>query len=443
VDTEYHPVIVVGAGIAGLTAAWQLKKSGIQALVLESDQTVGGRMKSIQIDDAVVDCGAQFLSSAYTIIPELIRETRLSDNFMRTSPWVGLINNKNVSIIDPQKSWHLITQRVLSVLDFAYLVFGQLTFFKFKHKLSNLNDITLWTNYDNQYADQWIAKNFGKNIGTKLTSAIFNGFYFQSLNQSSASLAASVLSFQIFHPKTMSLTTGMGSLPQKLAENLYVKTGASVLNISEQSSHISIKTDSIEYKADQVILTTPAPITKKILQNVDSDTLPLLETPYSSSIVISLLTNINWHLPKRISSVYGFLYNPTSDCKIAAIAIENNKFISNKSNNYIINIMLSNCWAKKLLAASDDEIFSLIQLDINTIFPDIIQNIDKKFFSRWEYAMPCTPIGRANAVKKYRHSRTENNKIWLAGDYLGFPWTDSAAQTGMWAANQIFKNYSK
>lgn len=46
-------VIIIGAGIAGLTAAWHLKKCGIQALVLEADQQVGGRMKTIKIDDAL------------------------------------------------------------------------------------------------------------------------------------------------------------------------------------------------------------------------------------------------------------------------------------------------------------------------------------------------------------------------------------------------------
>ena len=37
-------VVVVGAGIAGLTAAWQLRD--LDTLVLEADDRVGGRIKS-------------------------------------------------------------------------------------------------------------------------------------------------------------------------------------------------------------------------------------------------------------------------------------------------------------------------------------------------------------------------------------------------------------
>lgn len=40
-------------------------------------------------------------------------------------------------------------------------------------------------------------------------------------------------------------------------------------------------------------------------------------------------------------------------------------------------------------------------------------------------------------LQKMGIKRNKNNRIWLAGDYLGLPWTDSAAQTGLWAATQI------
>src|SRR6185436_4388414 len=41
------PVVVVCAGLAGLTVAYQLKKAGIDALVLETSPRVGGRVQTV------------------------------------------------------------------------------------------------------------------------------------------------------------------------------------------------------------------------------------------------------------------------------------------------------------------------------------------------------------------------------------------------------------
>ena len=42
-------IAIVGAGIAGLTAGFYLKKSGIKATLFEADKRVGGRIKSAKI----------------------------------------------------------------------------------------------------------------------------------------------------------------------------------------------------------------------------------------------------------------------------------------------------------------------------------------------------------------------------------------------------------
>jgi protoporphyrinogen/coproporphyrinogen III oxidase len=43
-------VIVVGAGISGLAAAWRLKQQGIDVTVLEAEPHVGGKLHSIERD---------------------------------------------------------------------------------------------------------------------------------------------------------------------------------------------------------------------------------------------------------------------------------------------------------------------------------------------------------------------------------------------------------
>jgi hypothetical protein len=52
-------------------------------------------------------------------------------------------------------------------------------------------------------------------------------------------------------------------------------------------------------------------------------------------------------------------------------------------------------------------------------------------------AMPSVPVGHARAVTAYRSGLTRADPVVLAGDYLGFPWTDSAAFNGRWAADRL------
>ena len=62
--------IVVGAGLAGLTVARELEKSGQSVLLLEATDSVGGRVKSDFIDGFICDRGFQVINPKY---PEVIK----------------------------------------------------------------------------------------------------------------------------------------------------------------------------------------------------------------------------------------------------------------------------------------------------------------------------------------------------------------------------------
>jgi monoamine oxidase len=64
---------VVGAGLAGLVAADELARAGVEVVVLEARSRVGGRVWSRQLDNgAVVEMGAEYILPGNTAILELV-----------------------------------------------------------------------------------------------------------------------------------------------------------------------------------------------------------------------------------------------------------------------------------------------------------------------------------------------------------------------------------
>jgi renalase len=60
--TEEPPIVVVGAGISGLSAARRIEAAGCRVVVLEKSSTPGGRMATRHLNRARADTGAQFFT---------------------------------------------------------------------------------------------------------------------------------------------------------------------------------------------------------------------------------------------------------------------------------------------------------------------------------------------------------------------------------------------
>ncbi|MER7133426.1 flavin monoamine oxidase family protein [Streptosporangium saharense] len=75
-------VVVVGAGLAGLTAATDLAARGVEVTVVEARERVGGRLHGIEVaPGSRVDAGAAYLGGRHTALTALMAELGL-----RTTP---------------------------------------------------------------------------------------------------------------------------------------------------------------------------------------------------------------------------------------------------------------------------------------------------------------------------------------------------------------------
>lgn len=95
------PVLIIGAGMAGLTCAAYLKQAGIKALVLEASDGVGGRVRTDVVDGFRLDRGFQIFLTAYPEAKRLLNYSALDLRAFRSGAlirqqaeptWISLLN---------------------------------------------------------------------------------------------------------------------------------------------------------------------------------------------------------------------------------------------------------------------------------------------------------------------------------------------------------------
>jgi oxygen-dependent protoporphyrinogen oxidase len=73
------PVVIIGGGISGLSAAYYLAKEGIPSTIVESRPRLGGVIQTEHVEGCVIEAGPDSFLSAKPAALELIRDLGLSD----------------------------------------------------------------------------------------------------------------------------------------------------------------------------------------------------------------------------------------------------------------------------------------------------------------------------------------------------------------------------
>jgi hypothetical protein len=96
-------VAIIGAGLAGLSAAITLQDAGCEVEIYESSDRVGGRVATDLIDGYRLDRGFQLINAKY---PELSRLNVISElNFIEASRTIDIASDdRTIALSDPRKN---------------------------------------------------------------------------------------------------------------------------------------------------------------------------------------------------------------------------------------------------------------------------------------------------------------------------------------------------
>src|SRR5918997_3659787 len=108
-------VVVVGAGLAGLSAAVRLRAAGVDVHVAEAARHAGGRLATERIDGFVVDRGFQVLNTGYPRAADL--DLAALDLGWFWPGAVGRVDGRASRVVDPRR-------RPAAALDTLYAPLG-------------------------------------------------------------------------------------------------------------------------------------------------------------------------------------------------------------------------------------------------------------------------------------------------------------------------------
>jgi len=436
-----HSAIVIGGGMAGLSAAHHLSARGIGVTVLEASDRVGGRMTSDRHDGFVIDRGAQFVSDGYTVIGELIDAHGLSAQVQGVPGWTGIVRDGKVRRIHPRRPWTLPSSGLLRWKDAVRTTRASL---KLAHDARDLplNDYAGWRPLDHEDAAHALTERFHTDALEYLFEPMLEGFYFQPPEGTALALPAMVWSFGARGKSVSALQGGLGRLPEAMAEHLDVRLSSPAIAVECGTAGVQVATAAETFHADFVVLATTAGVARKLWSPIDEDTMRLFDTRYSATINVSLGIPDGIPSGASVEEIYGVLIPRRERKVIATFTFQSRKCPQHVERGELLNVMLDGASGARLIDASESDVLAEVIPELGRYLPGIASRIAFARMHRWLEAEPGSPPGRATHLHAYREAWRADRRVILAGDYMGIPCTEGAAESGRWAAARIAESLS-
>lgn len=120
-----HEILIIGAGPAGLTAAWEAEKHGVKTLILESDKEVGGISRTVEENGWRFDIGGHRFFTKVEEVYEIWDEILDKEDFL-LRPRMSRIYYKNKFYDYPLKASNAlfnlgILEAIRCVLSYFYV----------------------------------------------------------------------------------------------------------------------------------------------------------------------------------------------------------------------------------------------------------------------------------------------------------------------------------
>jgi phytoene dehydrogenase-like protein len=249
-------VIIVGAGLAGLTCAKALREGGAEVTVFEASDGVGGRVRTDEKDGFLLDRGFQVYFTAYPVARRHLDHARLDLRVF--DPGAIIHRGRERSVLSyPLRDPKALVPTLLS--DAATL--------QDKLRTVELAVKNLAGEEDGEADTSTLEYLKSSGLSTWYIDSFYKPFYGGVFLSRSLSTSSRVFRFtfrMLATGKTVVPARGMGEIPKQLATHLPIGTirlNSPVDFLLRDGDRVAgVKTGCEEHEADAIVVATEAPV---------------------------------------------------------------------------------------------------------------------------------------------------------------------------------------
>jgi Protoporphyrinogen oxidase len=428
-------IIVIGAGIAGLTAAYQLKKAGQDVLVLDMNNYVGGRMANVAWEGFLVDIGAKFVTTADKSLTNMVQEVGLSDQLIKSDEGLtitiyrdGKLHSANFLSIPSYLGWSGVSFKA------RIAMLKLLPYFLRLGKLENVYHLERAAGPD-------IDETFEQFFKEKISEEMFEYWAIPMFETMCAYKGGDVsrkaflaLMSSYLNADSVTFRDGIGMLPKALAGKVDVELTAEVKKIVTMQDGSGV---NVTYSDQGKMKTVRA---ERVVVAVQGDrVLSLFDAPrpawqeffskvaYSTGAMHYHIAETDYQPPVRATFVPRVTKLPIN-CITFEKFSDGRWLMLTDPNVYTFNMRQD----PDTLAAQAQEVMS-------SIFPALKGTFRAHRIFKWQEKLPTFRPGYLDALKHFWEDSQEN-PIYFCGDYFAGPSTGGALYTGMECAERVLKS---
>jgi protoporphyrinogen oxidase len=408
---SHYPVIIVGGGLSGLTCANYLFDAGKPFLLIEANEKLGGRVKTVVKDGFLLDVGFQVFLNSYEEAKALLDIESLNLGYFKSGANI-YFNGK----------WHQFENPLKNPLALFSTLFSPVGSWKDKIKVLMLTFNTKAFAKALQTEDSKTStvellrkKGFSEVLIKRFFQPFFGGVFLDKTLGTPANFFQYL--FQQFYQGEAGLpAAGMQAIAAQLAENLppeSLKTGTKVVAIDGKSITLE---NGEKLTTDHLVVATNYKTAKMLLP-----TLLWNEQKFNGTINLYYSTPPSFESGKmlRLVAEPGFIIN-----NIAVLDEVSSDYSPNEKHILSITLLEGE-------DLSEDQLEQRVQEELKVLFGEIATHFH--FLHRFEIP---------DALPAYTGQSMQyivGDGITLAGDYLQYPSINGAMLSGRLAAENVLK----